>query len=154
MRPSASGSSADDERSEGDGRGGDDERGEADEAAQMRRLAALAELRDVAHRRIAEAERGEGAEDEEPDPGIGEDAVFVLAHEPGEHHLRGIGEAGAAEPDDERDRRRAARHAGLVRRGDEIAGAPTELARAPLGQVVDQGSRFPLQAALGGLAPL
>ena len=79
-------------------------------------LAALAELRDVADRRVAEAERGDRAEDQEPDPGIGEDAVFELAHEPREHDLRDIGEAGVAEPDDERDRGGAPRDGRRVRR--------------------------------------
>ncbi len=123
------GKERDEEHAERDRRDKHDERREADEAAQIVVLATRTKLRHVAHGRIAEAERGDGGEDQEPDPGIGEDAVFVLAHQAGEHDLREIGERGARKPDRKRDRSRAPRHASLVLAAGEIAGAREELAQ-------------------------
>ncbi len=113
----------DEERAESDRRGEHGKRRETNEAAEVIVLAARAKLRHIAHRRIAEAERGDGGEDQEPDPGIGEDAVFVLAHQAGEDDLREIGEAGAGQPDNERDRGGAPRHARFVVAGGEVARA-------------------------------
>ncbi len=121
----------DEKRAERNRRNEHGERREADEAAQIVVLAARAELRHIAHGGIAEAERCDGGEDQEPDPSVGEDAVFVLPHQAGKDDLRKISERGAREPDRERDCGRASRQPRFVVAGGEIAGARKKSAQSP-----------------------
>jgi hypothetical protein len=53
-----------------------------------------------AHGKPEAAERGM-AEDRDPDPGGGEDAVALLAHGPGEEDLGAVGEPGGGDADGE-----------------------------------------------------
>ena len=78
------------------------------------------------------------AEDRDPDPGGGEDAVAGVAHEPRHQHLRAVGETRRGDPDDEH--------------GDAGAARPDE--RLPAGpQRSRRGRRHRLHPVPGGLVP-
>ncbi len=67
-----------DERGERGGSACRDEQREAQKAPELVVLAALPEHRNVAYRRVAEAQRADRGKHGEPHPGIGEDAILEL----------------------------------------------------------------------------
>src|SRR3954451_5565841 len=73
------------------------------------------------------------AEDRDPDPGGGEDAVASLAHEPRHQHLRAVGEARRRDPDDEHGNAGAARPDARLPAGPQRSrrGPPPSIASRP-----------------------